>query len=170
MAQSKKDYQSAYYRKHRDKLLHQAKLYVKERPDQTKRNQQRWKEKHREEAIIYQREYRKRFPEKHREEVRRYAREHKRSPAVRYGLNPQQYELMIQEQNGLCAICGKPNTVGGKLFIDHNHITKKVRGLLCHHCNSALGYLFADNFGIELLCSAISYLRNTDNKEISDSV
>jgi hypothetical protein len=41
------------------------------------------------------------------------------------------------------------------LHVDHNHMTGKVRGLLCHHCNVGIGH-FEDN--IVLLSNAITYL------------
>lgn len=41
------------------------------------------------------------------------------------------------------------------MYIDHNHTTGEVRGLLCSNCNTILG-LCNDN--IIILQSAISYL------------
>jgi hypothetical protein len=62
-----------------------------------------------------------------------------------YGITLEEYRAMEAKQGGLCALCGKPPLVGkrapGKpqrppvLEVDHDHITKKVRGLLCHWCN-----------------------------------
>ena len=44
------------------------------------------------------------------------------------------YERLLAEQGGVCAICGaKPKT--RRLHIDHDHGTKRVRGLLCHWHN-----------------------------------
>lgn len=40
--------------------------------------------------------------------------------------------------------------------------TKKNRGILCRACNTAIGKLKVDEMGIELLLSAISYIKNTD--------
>lgn len=69
----------------------------------------------------------------------------------RYGITLSQYQEMFQAQSGLCAICGKPETVScgknGKpkdLCLDHCHKTNKVRGLLCTHCNSGLGMIKDD--------------------------
>ena len=42
---------------------------------------------------------------------------------------------------GKCEACG---TTEGRLCIDHDHGTKKPRGLLCHNCNTALGLLKDD--------------------------
>lgn len=79
-----------------------------------------------------------------------------------YGITITDYYEMLQFQNELCAICGKPETRKNKytgtcrLHIDHDHKTGKVRGLLCSKCNVVLG-AFGDN--IEILMSAINYLR-----------
>ena len=47
-------------------------------------------------------------------------------------------------------------TIKKKLSIDHCHNTKKIRGLLCHYCNMALG-LFKDN--TDIMQKAIEYLK-----------
>jgi DNA-directed RNA polymerase subunit RPC12/RpoP len=66
-------------------------------------------------------------------------------------------ELMLFSQNYLCAACGKDlNTIEAeRICIDHDHITGKVRGILCSNCNVALGQAH-DNIGI--LYKLIAYL------------
>jgi hypothetical protein len=54
---------------------------------------------------------------------------------------PGVYSAMLAEQDGLCAICHRPETAvrHGKamlLAVDHDHTTGAVRGLLCHNCNT----------------------------------
>lgn len=74
----------------------------------------------------------------------------------KYGLSETDYEQMLIKQNGVCAICSKPQKPSTKrLAVDHCHTTGIVRGLLCSGCNTAIGQ-FNDN--IETLKSAISYL------------
>ncbi len=65
-------------------------------------------------------------------------------------------------QGSKCAICKREdaNIKVNKFYIDHDHTTGKVRGVLCHHCNSAIGY-FKDN--IELLLLAIEYLKGSND-------
>jgi hypothetical protein len=54
-----------------------------------------------------------------------------------YGISLEDYNAMLMQQNGACAICKKkPNKV---LCVDHCHTTGVVRGLLCRKCNLALG-------------------------------
>lgn len=61
----------------------------------------------------------------------------------RYGITPEEYDALLAEQSGVCAICcGPPDraTGGGppRLVVDHNHETGEVRGLLCWKCNVKL--------------------------------
>ena len=71
---------------------------------------------------------------------------------VSYGITTEDYETLLEIQENCCAICGDGDK---KLVVDHCHATGKVRGLLCHHCNVALG-MFKDNKTI--LQSAMEYL------------
>jgi hypothetical protein len=86
----------------------------------------------------------------------------KREQALKrmYGITHQDYEVMLEEQNNRCAIC-ETTDPGGRhnsdyFVVDHCHTTGKVRKLLCHHCNTALG-LVGDN--TQILQSMIEYLR-----------
>lgn len=77
-----------------------------------------------------------------------------------YGLEWANYVALYEKQQGLCRICDKPMLLyeSDKLqvaHVDHDHVTGVVRGLLCHFCNSGLGY-FKDNQ--TLLQRAIDYL------------
>lgn len=79
---------------------------------------------------------------------------------LHYGITQDAYDNLLYKQNGVCAICGNPETVIIRgtlcpLSVDHDHDTGAIRGLLCSTCNSALG-LFKDN--IENLSNAIDYL------------
>ena len=72
------------------------------------------------------------------------------------GITPEEYNVLFNQQLGCCKICGKHQTeLKKKLFIDHCHITKKVRGLLCQKCNTAIAFL---NDNIQSLKNAIEYL------------
>ncbi len=53
------------------------------------------------------------------------------------GVTDEQYEEMLDEQGGVCALCGQPPKTR-RLHVDHDHRTKQVRGLLCYRCNRAL--------------------------------
>lgn len=56
-----------------------------------------------------------------------------------YGLTPERLAEMLTSQNSTCACCETELFGGGETHVDHNHITGKVRGLLCMPCNLAIG-------------------------------
>ncbi len=62
------------------------------------------------------------------------------------------FTKMLTEQNNKCGICNS-NMITP--YIDHNHSTKKIRMLLCHHCNTLLGMAKQD---INILKGAITYI------------
>lgn len=80
-----------------------------------------------------------------------------------YGISLVRYEELLLLQDHVCAICGQPETVKShrfnkmrRLAVDHHHITKKIRGLLCTGCNTMLG---SAKDSEDVLMKAISYLR-----------
>lgn len=96
-------------------------------------------------------------PEKAYKAARRFieagkARKHRLKK--QYGLTEDQFNSILHEQGGVCAICKRQSDK--KLAVDHNHKTMKMRGLLCASCNRGIGY-FKEN--VESLTSAIEYIR-----------
>ncbi len=80
---------------------------------------------------------------------------------IKYKIESEDYDSLFESQDGVCAICGLPETEQRKgqikmLSVDHNHETGKVRGLLCGNCNIGIGNL-QDN--LDILASAVSYLQ-----------
>lgn len=73
-----------------------------------------------------------------------------------HGITAEVYQGMFARQQGCCAICVQPQ---GKrrLSVDHDHKTGKIRGLLCHRCNVALGFL-EDRGPSDLFWAARQYL------------
>jgi hypothetical protein len=75
-----------------------------------------------------------------------------------YGLTDGQFNALLTGQGSGCAICAVPfswhsrNTVP---CVDHNHVTGKVRGLLCVRCNVMLGN---SQENPTILLSAIRYI------------
>lgn len=73
-----------------------------------------------------------------------------------YGLTPDVYDQMRDAQGNVCAICGGPPGGSAKRFhVDHDHVSGKVRALLCYKCNIGLGSFDDDT---ARLLSAASYL------------
>lgn len=84
-----------------------------------------------------------------------------------YGITLFEYRQMYESQKQCCAICKSPVDFDGSNLkkgdqrlptqpcIDHCHTTGKVRGILCFHCNTALGHVNDDS---ETLRTMIKYL------------
>ena len=75
-----------------------------------------------------------------------------------YGLTVEQFDLLLESQGGVCAICGQIATVdkGGRGWhVDHRHSDGKIRGVLCRECNWAIGHLHEN---IQRCLSAAHYL------------
>jgi len=111
-------------------------------------------EKYRKKILESRKEYNRRKPEI---KLAQHLRE--------FGLTIEDYSNMAKDQDGKCAICGSAigDSAGRRLYVDHNHSTGKVRGLLCSSCNFGIGN-FKDS--VELLRSAIKYLEETDGTDV----
>lgn len=62
----------------------------------------------------------------------------------KYGLSLEQYNALLIAQDNKCALCsatevGNSQWPTGHFYVDHCHETGKVRGLVCHKCNTAVG-------------------------------
>ncbi|MGQ0520299.1 MAG: endonuclease VII domain-containing protein [Actinomycetota bacterium] len=73
----------------------------------------------------------------------------------KYGITPEDYDQLLAEQDGVCAICGRPPRTDIALHVDHDHTTGRIRGLLCFRCNNALGDFDDDH---DRLAAALHYL------------
>lgn len=134
-----------------------------------KRNKERmqlyqklWKEAHIGYSKEKSKEWRSKNPEKRKEHFisfkeknpKYYQDKHLKGS---YGISIQDYETMLHNQNGLCAICRThyESVSRKRLFVDHNHKTGKIRALLCHKCNAAIGMANEDT---DILFAMVSYL------------
>lgn len=92
-----------------------------------------------------QREARLRSYHKRRAEDPALAEYRQRSQWLRrYGITVEDYDVMLEAQNGVCAVCLGSCSLGKRLAVDHNHETGEVRGLLCFRCNSAMAVFDAE--------------------------
>jgi hypothetical protein len=74
----------------------------------------------------------------------------------RFGLSIDEFEAMLADQGGKCAICRTESCTTGRRFsVDHDKITGKIRGLLCRRCNQGIGWFDHDP---QILTSAATYL------------
>jgi hypothetical protein len=72
----------------------------------------------------------------------------------------EEYNQLLTQQGGVCAICRQPETRKGKFYlaVDHCHSTGVVRGLLCGRCNLVVGQMMDNPV---LLRAAATYLEKT---------
>ena len=92
----------------------------------------------------------------------------------KYNISNEEYYSLYNKQNGKCAICfqcieiilNKRGNNSNSCHLDHDHKTGKIRGMLCHSCNNALGH-FKDN--TKIMLQAVKYITNyIDDKGLSD--
>lgn len=127
-------------------------------PEARREYSRRWRERNREAIREKNRRNRKPTTAAKREYMKSYSRDWRLR--TRYGITAEQYAALHEAQNGLCAICGEPETATDrsgeiKLRVDHCHTSGDVRALLCHGCNAGLGH-FRER--PDLMTAAISYL------------
>lgn len=138
-----------------------AKLNNKElmAPYRTKEKADAWKKSNSERV----KKIKKRYKDNNKERTKEYYRLNKdvwRDGQLKrhYGLTIEQYNGILSEQNGKCAICGTNECSSGKSFaVDHDHQTGKIRGLLCVNCNMGIGSMKDD---VNIMKRAIAYLES----------
>ena len=130
-----------YYEKNREEINRRAREKIKNDPEHRARQiarQRKWLENNREKYILIKK---------------------KSILKNTYGISLDEYNDILKSQKNVCAICKNEQSKyknKSDLCIDHNHKTNKVRGLLCHACNRALGMLKDD---VKVLENAINYLK-----------
>jgi hypothetical protein len=119
--------------------------------------------KRRRRAVERAKAWQARNPDKHAEIQRQYRDSGRKAEVMRrahlrakYGLTLADYERMLAEQGGGCAICRDGAPDGQSLHVDHCHDAGVVRGLLCFNCNAGLGMFDHD---VARLDAAVAYLR-----------
>jgi hypothetical protein len=129
--------------------------YRAEHPIYIRQVNERYYDENRESVLAQKRDYYERNKEQIKERskiqyrnVRDTAQFKQRSRGamlrLKYGITHEDYERMLSEQSGVCAICKNPPTEKRPLAVDHCHKTNRVRGLLCNPCNSFLGRINDD--------------------------
>lgn len=98
-------------------------------------------------------------PRRNREQQAKYRSTTGRERMLRskYGISGEEYKKLLREQGGKCACCGT-GSPGGKhhaFHVDHCHQSGRVRGLLCHNCNTGIGLL---GDGLQGINKALTYL------------
>lgn len=114
-------------------------------PQSVLESNQRWRNKNKEKHLQRAREYHHANKDAINERRRKHRAENPNHYSVLrrarvYGITAEQYEGMVEDQDGCCAICKR----GAELVVDHHHMSGRVRSLLCSPCNTALGLLQED--------------------------
>lgn len=125
------------------KICHSNRVKTKRRTDPE------WRKKQKETS----RQYKINNPDKYKRSIRNWTLKNK------YSITIEEYEDLLEKQNGGCAICERNDSGvswSKNLHVDHCHTSGKIRGLLCQPCNVSLGQMSED---IDLLYRAIEYLR-----------
>ena len=82
-----------------------------------------------------------------------------------YGITDTQYRALLEQQHGVCAVCGEGEVKLGRggsvrsLSVDHCHTSGKIRGLVCDRCNRVLGFSKDDP---ALLRRLAAYIESAD--------
>jgi|SRR5208282_3572438 len=119
MAQPSKEVKARYRESHREELRAKGRAYAAT---------------HKEEFLVREKRY--------RQEGREWVEKRDFSRNLRrYGMSVEEFNRIMILQSGCCAICKCPpsESMHGRLHVDHDHVTGKNRGLLCHACNCGLG-------------------------------
>jgi len=114
-----------------------------------------------------EKEYCRRYRLKNKEKIREYRKLWNKTEAgklykkrwrYKIKITLSQHKDLINKQKNLCAICGKQEK-NKALAIDHNHLTGKIRGLLCQKCNRGIGCFNDETF---LVQNAYGYLKTNN--------
>lgn len=119
---------------------------------------------HKEERRSVRDKWRQDNPERARQLSRDWARQNKgrvrESAFLReYGITIAERDALFAAQGFSCAVCGSetPKNKKGKWHTDHCHKTGKVRGVLCLHCNHALGHALDNPSTLDLLAQYVRH-------------
>ena len=145
--EQKAAYDKEYYIENKEAISARVQIYQENNKEKRSAKAKEYREKNKK-AI-------KEYREKNKEQIAIYKKEWN---LKKYGLSLEDYNNMLDEQNHKCKLCLTSFTtlISKNIHIDHCHTTNKVRGVLCLHCNTGLGY-FKDN--TRTLTKAINYLQ-----------
>lgn len=143
-----------FYEAHQDREKERSRNYYHANKEARAEYQKKWRAKNRDKVNEQRRLWELNNPEK-AQEYR--SRQTLKSRCKRRGISVEQYHAMLTAQGGVCKICKTSDTgTRADWHIDHCHATGRVRGLLCHHCNTALGHV---EDRVEVLKAMIAYLK-----------
>lgn len=144
---NRKERNARYSKENRDKLNEQRRSRYAKDPSKFQAHNAQWK----------------------RDNPEKVKAAYRRAQLRKYGLTPEDYDRMVEEQGGKCLICNQePPPRNGKpepLAVDHCHEVGVVRGLLCWRCNGAIGIIGEANIERAVAYLAATRLEDKDNAQ-----
>jgi len=163
-----------YYAENKEEVKKRGHKYYTNNKEEISKRQKKYAQSHREGHKKSCKKYRQGHQDKIKAYDKKYVRDKKEQMTIyrkkwrsnkdnakseklwdRFKITLQQFKDMIASQNNLCGICGK---ILNEPCIDHNHKTKKIRGLLCRKCNGGIGGL---NDDVHLIIKALEWVKRT---------
>jgi hypothetical protein len=132
-----KEARKAYYFSHREEIAVRNKIYRAAHKEKIAAQVKTYYAAHREEKAARDKIYHA----THKEKCLAQSKAHH---LRRYGLSRADFDALLDSQGGVCAVCKKADWNGRGPFVDHDHDTGKVRGIICNKCNTALGMIGDD--------------------------
>ena len=113
------------------------KQYYKDNKERIEKYRRQWERNNPEKRSKYNKDHKRKW----RKNNPRKALEER---IKKYNLSYEDWVRQWTGQDGECAICGQPFDQHSDAYVDHNHKTGEVRGLLCNRCNLGIGFLNDD--------------------------
>jgi len=154
-----KEDRKKYYEENKDKIKERQKKYGAGHPEVLKRIKKSYKLRNKDKTKEYNKIYISEHKEQRRENKKIWVSKNKdkvknQKLKMKYNITLEDFNRMLEEQNSCCGICGE------KFLdipcVDHDHMTEKIRGLLCRKCNSGMGGLKDDPI---LLFRALEWIK-----------
>lgn len=159
-----------YYLAHRKEMDKINKTWAKNNSEKIKNIKARYREKHKEEIRDNQIRYCETHKTERYERKKRWKRDNpKKEKNMRlkyiYGITYENYIKILQDQKNKCGVCNTEFKDSYKFpdlrspCVDHNHLIKGIRGILCRGCNSGIGFF---NDDVSLLEAALQWLKKKE--------
>ena len=145
----RREYSRRSYAKHKASHCRRSRAWESKNRERVNELQRLRRNRNRDARNEYMRNWRKSRKDVDPNKVRT---EYRNGHLKKHGLTPEDYDTQYALQEGKCQICG---VFKSKLYVDHCHRSKKLRGLLCSVCNLGIGH-FKDS--PEILMKAAEYL------------